>query len=150
MGSVIQPFMMSNILPIDIVINEIFSKHYCGLMKPLPSDLNESICNEMFYFKRLVTLYCNYYSRSIDSERYFVNVFKNDFFQYIMSKRDDTIDSYTNDLVRIDVSPRGLPYHLYTIWCTLPSYKRHEIYNDLINLHRNPREYFVTVHEFRL
>ena len=62
--SCIQPLLLSDVLPNDLIVHEIFGKHLYKLNSVLSEKQKESIQQGHFYFRKLLTMYYNTFDQS--------------------------------------------------------------------------------------
>lgn len=139
----IQSLLVSNALPRDIVIDEIFAKHLYKMMSSLSQAQKESIHNEDFYIKRLLRLYYNKYDHRLNSYMYFLDVFDNDFCISINSGKSlcrginpylknnpDILEMLCVSLYEVE----SVPQHIYDIWCRLTSEVKQDVYKRMFDI----------------
>ena len=143
MTSVIRTLLLSNVLPRDIVIQEIFSKHYYKFIKPLTVPQCTSIHDDDFYFNRLIKLYSTTYDRKVESRLYFLSVFDHDFYRSInlgftvLEKKSQYLSENPNIHEMLDryIDREDLLEYLRDIWCMLSNEKRHDVYKRILENH---------------
>tara|TARA_B100001250_G_scaffold223922_1_gene192002 strand:+ start:596 stop:1075 length:480 start_codon:yes stop_codon:yes gene_type:complete len=134
--SCIQPLLLSNVLPHDLVVHEIFGKHLCKLNSPLSEKQKESIQQGHFYFKKLLLMYYNTFDRHPDAEMYFLEMFDNDLLLAInegkpfIFEQSDYLkqNPELTKLCMSTVPDEKLPDFIYSIWCFLSFEKKLEVY----------------------
>ena len=141
MASVIAPLLLSNTLPNDIVIREIFANHLYKAIYSVSASQKKSIECFHFYFKKIVMKYYNTYDRRPSHEMYFLNVLDNDLLLAIND--GESYYSYQSDVFKTnpaladlcfnyEVPVEDLHHYIYTVWCCLSTDLQMEVYNKLI------------------
>jgi hypothetical protein len=132
MASVISPLLLSNMLPNDLVVNEIFAKHLYKTIYSVSDTQRDSIEHFHFYFKKIVTKYYNTYDRNVLSEMFFLNVLDNDLFSAIGK---DLVEQnpLLAELCSYNVLTEDLNDFVYTVWCCLPTEDKLRVYDTLMN-----------------
>lgn len=141
MASVIAPLLLSNILPNDLVVHEIFAKHLYKTIYSVSDAQRDSIEHFHFYFKKIVMKYYNTYDRHVLSEMYFLNVLDNDLLlaindgRFYNSSQSDVFREIPvlNELCSYNVPTEHLQDFIYTVWCCLPTEVKLSVYKTLIN-----------------
>lgn len=133
----IQPLLLSDALPNDLIVHEIFGKHLYKLNSGLSEKQKESIQQGHFYFKKLLTMYYNTFDRHPDSEMYFLELFDNDLLLAINEGKPfifEQSDYFKQNpeltkLCMSTVPDEKLPDLIYSVWCYLSFEKKLEVYH---------------------
>jgi hypothetical protein len=141
-SSIIAPLLLSNTLPNDLVVQEIFAKHLYKTIYSVSKTQKDSIEQFHFYFKKIVVKYYNTYDRRPNQEMYFLNVLDNDLFlainegQNYYSGQSDVFKT-NPELAKLcfgyDYVPTEYLHHfVYAVWCCLSTDLKQQVYNKLI------------------
>ena len=137
----IQTLLLSNVLPTDIVLNNIYN-HLWRIKSPLTKDLKESIVNDHFRFKKIVMSYYNseIYSRRPESQFYFLDYLLNDMID-VLNDNYMMIDGVSPNLSNecpwmtidylMDDMDGVLNSKLYDIWKIMTPEKKQIMYNSI-------------------
>ena len=145
-ATIIRTLLLSDALPRDIVIQEIFAKHLYKEYSPLNSCQKHSILRNHFLFKKILMLYyrSSFYSRVPNSADYFLSAMDNDLFlaindgRYLLDHKSEYFENHPElfKLSMLSVEDEDLPAYVYDVWCMLTHEKKQEVYH-FIMLHRN-------------
>ena len=137
----IQPLLESNVLPVDVVVNNIYN-HLWRLKSPLTRELKESIVHDHFRFKKIVMSYYNsdIYSRHPESQFYFLDYVINDMID-ILNDNHMMSDGISNNLLTecpwitidylMDDMNGALDSKLYDLWKIMTPEKKQLMYASI-------------------
>lgn len=132
MVSVITPLLLSDKLPNDLVIHEIFAKHLYKTIFSVSKIQRDSIEHFHFYFKKIIMKYYNTYDRRKEHAMYFLNVLDNDMFLAIGMDVVNQNPMLTK-LSSYSVSTEDLNDFIYTVWSCLSTEDKCRVYKILMS-----------------
>ena len=143
MTTPIQALLLSNALPRDITIQEIFAKHLYKDCSPLNAVQKNSIVRNHFLFKKILMLYyrSSAYNRVPNNTDYFLSAMDNDMFlaindgRYLLFHKSEYFLNNPElfKLSMLSVRDEDLPAYLYDVWCLLSNEKKQEVYHFIVN-----------------
>ena len=136
----IKTLLLSNLLPTDLIVQEIFSKHLSKNLSPLTAVQKDSITNQNFYFRKILMKYYNVYDHNPSQWDFFLNMLDNDL--CIAINEGHILNQYKSEYLQKNplvlkslltvVSIEDLPEYLHDTWCILSNEKKLEVYNCLM------------------
>lgn len=136
----LQPFLLSNRLPKEIVLHEIY-KYLWKNRNVLTDVQKDSIINDHFHLNKIVNKYYNdsSLSRNKRSERYFLLWLENDILSVLNDDRGFIDGISDNLLIECPGVTKGfllscdsiddLPEKIYTLWTMMTPIKKTTMYN---------------------
>lgn len=150
MCEVIRPLLFSS-LPIDVVVNEIFAKHVYRYQSPLSEEQKDSIINNHFLFKKILTKYYNDFEREQTMVMNYLDMLDNDLCFAINDGYPLHVykSQYLEDhpeifkAITVQVQDCDVAKSIYDMWCMMSNEKKTEVYEYLMNRWHEARAIFL-------